>query len=194
MTHLAPFVEVSRQKFRKNVIAELDEAIEAGDIEMTKDSERYKRYVNRIVESRVREEIKRGVQMIQYQVITLMTTNGQAPFVTVYMYLNETKNEQTKADLALIIEEVLKQRYQGVKNEKGVWITPAFPKLIYVLEEDNIHEDSKYWYLTKIAAKCSARRLVPDYISEKKMLELKIDKLGNGNVYPCMGKRKLQPM
>ena len=194
LTHLAPFVEVSRQKFRKNVIAELDEAIEAGDIEMTKDSERYKRYVNRIVESRVREEIKRGVQMIQYQVITLMTTNGQAPFVTVYMYLNETKDEQTKADLALIIEEVLKQRYQGVKNEKGVWITPAFPKLIYVLEEDNIHEDSKYWYLTKIAAKCSARRLVPDYISEKKMLELKIDKLGNGNVYPCMGKRKLQPM
>ena len=189
MTHLAPFVEVSRQKFRKNVIAELDEAIEAGDIEMTKDSERYKRYVNRIVESRVREEIKRGVQMIQYQVITLMTTNGQAPFVTVYMYLNETKDEQTKADLALIIEEVLKQRYQGVKNEKGVWITPAFPKLIYVLEEDNIHEDSKYWYLTKIAAKCSARRLVPDYISEKKMLELKIDKLGNGNVYPCMGCR-----
>lgn len=119
---------------------------------------------------------------------------SQAPFVTVYMYLNETKDEQTKADLALIIEEVLKQRYQGVKNEKGVWITPAFPKLIYVLEEDNIHEDSKYWYLTKIAAKCSARRLVPDYISEKKMLELKIDKLGNGNVYPCMGKRKLQPM
>ena len=142
-----------------------------------------------MVERQLRNEITRGVQTIQYQVITLMTTNGQAPFVTVFMYLNEAKNEQEKADLALIIEEVLKQRYQGVKNEKGAWITPAFPKLIYVLEPDNIEENSRYYYLTEMAAKCTARRMVPDYISEKKMLELKVDKNGNGNCYPCMGCR-----
>ena len=134
-----------------------------------------------MVDQRVKDEIKRGVQTIQYQVITLMTTNGQAPFVTVFMYLNEAKNEQEKADLALIIEEVLKQRYQGVKNEKGAWITPAFPKLIYVLEEDNVDQGTPYYYLTELAAKCTARRMVPDYISEKKMLELK-----EGNCYPCM--------
>ena len=132
--------------------------------------------------------------MTQYQVITLMTTNGQAPFVTVFMYLNEAKDEQTKKDLALIIEEVLKQRYQGVKNETGVWVTPAFPKLIYVLEEDNVHENSRFWYLTELAAKCSAKRLVPDYISEKIMLQNKVDKNGNGHCYTCMGKCKLQPM
>ena len=141
------------------------------------------------MESRLLEEICRGVQTIQYQVVTLLTTNGQAPFVTVFMYLGEAKDPQTKHDLALIIEEVLKQRYEGVKNEDGVWITPAFPKLIYVLEEDNIHEDSPYYYLTKLSAKCTARRMVPDYISEKKMLELKVDKNGNGNCYPCMGCR-----
>ena len=138
---------------------------------------------------RVREEINRGVQMIQYQVITLMTTNGQAPFVTVFMYLNEAKNEQEKHDLAMIIEETLKQRHKGVKNEKGVWITPAFPKLIYVLEEDNITEDSKYWYLTELAAKCTAKRMVPDYISEKVMLQSKIDKNGEGHCFTCMGCR-----
>ena len=145
--------------------------------------------IDEITEKRLRQEIKNGVQMIQYQVVTLMTTNGQAPFVTVFMYLNEAKNEQEKADLALIIEETLKQRYKGVKNEKGVWITPAFPKLIYVLEEDNIHKDSKYYYLTELAAKCTAKRMVPDYISEKIMLESKIDKNGNGNCYTCMGCR-----
>ena len=137
-----------------------------------------------MVEQRVKDEIKRGVQTIQYQVITLMTTNGQAPFVTVFMYLNEAKNEQEKADLALSIEEVLKQRYQGVKNEKGAWITPAFPKLIYVLENDNVEQGSPYYYLSELAAKCTARRMVPDYISEKKMLELKIDAKGHGNCYP----------
>ena len=145
--------------------------------------------INEIVEGRVRNEIKRGVQIIQYQVVTLMTTNGQAPFITVFMYLGEARNEQEKKDLALIIEESLKQRYQGVKNEEGVWISPAFPKLIYVLEEDNVHEDSKYYYLTKLAAKCSAKRLVPDYISEKIMLQNKIDKNGNGQCYTCMGCR-----
>ncbi|MBQ2388036.1 MAG: anaerobic ribonucleoside-triphosphate reductase, partial [Clostridia bacterium] len=144
---------------------------------------------SKTVEKRLREEIKKGVQMIQYQVVTLLTTNGQAPFVTVFMYLNETKDEQEKADLAMIIEEVLRQRYQGVKNEDGVWITPAFPKLIYVLEEDNIREDSKYWYLTKLAAKCTAKRMVPDYISEKIMLQNKIDKNGEGHCYTCMGCR-----
>ena len=142
-----------------------------------------------LVEKRVREEIKRGVQTIQYQVVTLLTTNGQAPFVTVFMYLNEAKNEQEKKDLAIIIEEVLRQRIIGTKNEVGVWVTPAFPKLIYVLEEDNIHEDSEYWYLTKLAAKCTAKRMVPDYISEKVMLKLKIDENGNGNCYTCMGCR-----
>ncbi len=138
-----------------------------------------------IVEQRLREEIQRGVQTIQYQVVTLMTTNGQAPFITVFMYLGEARSPQEKHDLAIIIEETLRQRYQGVKNEKGVWITPAFPKLIYVLEEDNIHPDSKYYYLTRLAAECTARRMVPDYISEKKMLELKVDKNGEGHCYTC---------
>ncbi|MBS1403154.1 MAG: anaerobic ribonucleoside-triphosphate reductase [Oscillospiraceae bacterium] len=179
LTHLAPFVEVSRQKIRRDVEAEM-RAINASPSE---------EQIAELVENRVREEIRRGVQTIQYQVVTLLTTNGQAPFVTVFMYLGEAKNEREQHDLAMIIEETLKQRYQGVKNEKGVWVTPAFPKLIYVLEEDNIHEDSKFWYLTELAAKCTAKRMVPDYISEKKMLELKIDKNGNGNCYTCMGCR-----
>ena len=173
LTHLAPFVDVSRQKIRKQVLAE----IETLGIAPSEDK------VTEIVEKRLREEIRRGVQTIQYQVVTLLTTNGQAPFITVFMYLNEARSEQEKRDLAVIIEEMLEQRYQGVKNEQGVWVTPAFPKLIYTLEEDNIHEDSPYYYLTKLAAKCTARRMVPDYISEKKMLELK------GDVYPCMGCR-----
>ena len=173
LTHLAPFVDVSRQKIRKQVLAE----IETLGIAPNEDK------VTEIVEKRLREEIRRGVQTIQYQVVTLLTTNGQAPFITVFMYLNEARSEQEKRDLAVIIEEMLEQRYQGVKNEKGVWVTPAFPKLIYVLEEDNIHNDSPYYYLTRLAAKCTARRMVPDYISEKKMLELK------GDVYPCMGCR-----
>ena len=173
LTHLAPFVDVSRQKIRKQVLAEIEELGVAQD--ETK--------IARIVEKRLREESRRGVQTIQYQVVTLLTTNGQAPFITVFMYLNEARSEQEKRDLALIIEEMLLQRYEGVKNEQGVWVTPAFPKLIYTLEEDNIHEDSPYYYLTKLAAKCTARRMVPDYISEKKMLELK------GDVYPCMGCR-----
>ena len=179
LTHLAPFVQISREKIRASVRSEFD----AVGVAVTEDS------INAIAEKRLREEIRRGVQTIQYQVVTLLTTNGQAPFVTVFMYLGEAKNQQEKDDLALIIEETLLQRYQGVKNEKGVWVTPAFPKLIYVLEEDNIHEDSKYWYLTKLAAKCTAKRMVPDYISEKKMLELKVDKNGNGHCYPCMGCR-----
>ncbi len=179
LTHLAPFVQVSREKFRQQVRKEF----EAVGIKFDDDM------VNRVAELRVKEEINRGVQMIQYQVITLMTTNGQAPFITVFMYLNEAKDEQTKADLAAIIEEMLHQRIQGVKNEKGVYITPAFPKLIYVLEEDNITEGSKYWELTKLAAKCTAKRMVPDYISEKKMLELKVDKNGEGHCYTCMGCR-----
>ena len=179
LTHLAPFVQVSRDKIRASVRSEFD----AVGVAVTEDD------INAIAEKRLREEIRRGVQTIQYQVVTLLTTNGQAPFVTVFMYLGEAKNQQEKDDLALIIEETLLQRYQGVKNEKGVWVTPAFPKLIYVLEEDNVHEDSKYWYLTKLAAKCTAKRMVPDYISEKKMLELKVDKNGNGHCYPCMGCR-----
>jgi len=179
LAHLAPFVEVSRQKIRKEVIEELKEAGAEYDEEI----------VHRITERRVRKEINRGVQTIQYQVITLMTTNGQAPFVTEFMYLGEAKNEREREDLALIIEETLEQRYQGVKNEKGIYITPAFPKIIYVLEESNIHPDSKYYYLTRLAAKCTAKRLVPDYISEKKMLELKIDSNGKGNCYTCMGCR-----
>lgn len=178
LAHLAPFVDVSRQKIRKALI----EDNEAAGIEMGEES------INLITERRLREEIKKGVQTIQYQIVTLLTTNGQAPFITIFMYLNEAKNEQEKKDLAIIIEETLEQRYQGVKNEQGVWITPAFPKLIYVLEEDNIHEDSEYYYLTRLAAKCTARRMVPDYISEKKMLELKIDKNGNGNCYACINK------
>ena len=179
LTHLAPFVDISRQKIRKQVEEEMALIGEKYDEEK----------VAQIAEKRLREEVKNGVQMIQYQVVTLMTTNGQAPFVTVFMYLNEAKNEQEKADLALIIEETLRQRYKGVKNEKGIWITPAFPKLIYVLEEDNIHEDSKYYYLTELAAKCTAKRMVPDYISEKIMLQNKIDKNGEGHCYTCMGCR-----
>ncbi len=173
LAHLAPFVDVSRQKFRKIVENEMA----ALNIDVSEEK------LSELVELRVKDEIKRGVQTIQYQVVTLLTTNGQAPFITVFMYLNEAKNEREKADLALIIEEMLKQRIEGVKNEKGVYVTPAFPKLIYTLEEDNITEDSKYWYLTKLAAKCTAKRMVPDYISEKKMLELK------GDVYTCMGCR-----
>ena len=179
LTHLAPFVQISREKITKDLNAELEKA------HMTMDDETFKL----IVEDRLRDEIKRGVQTIQYQVVTLMTTNGQAPFVTMFMYLNEAKNEQEKSDLAMIIEEVLAQRYQGVKNEKGVWVTPAFPKLIYVLEEDNIHEGDKYYYLTELAAKCTAKRMVPDYISEKVMLKSKIDKNGEGHCYTCMGCR-----
>ena len=179
LAHLAPFVQVSREKIRAAVIDEIDE------LGTVPDEER----ISRIVEKRLREEVRKGVQMIQYQVVTLLTTNGQAPFVTVFMYLGEAKNEQEKHDLAMIIEETLKQRYQGVKNEAGVWITPAFPKLIYVLEEQNIHEDSEFWYLTRLAAQCTAKRMVPDYISEKKMLELKVDKNGEGHCYTCMGCR-----
>ena len=179
LTHLAPFVQVSRDKIRASVRSEFD----AVGVAVTEDD------INAIAEKRLREEIRRGVQTIQYQVVTLLTTNGQAPFVTVFMYLGEAKSQQEKDDLALIIEETLLQRYQGVKNEKGVWVTPAFPKLIYVLEEDNVREGSKYWELTKLAAKCTAKRMVPDYISEKKMLELKVDKNGEGHCYPCMGCR-----
>ena len=179
LTHLAPFVQVSREKIRASVRDEFDTV----GVSVTEDK------INAIAEKRLREEIRCGVQTIQYQVVTLLTTNGQAPFITVFMYLGEARSEQERADLAVIIEEMLLQRYQGVKNEKGVWVTPAFPKLIYVLEEDNIHEDSKYWYLTQLAAKCTAKRMVPDYISEKKMLELKVDKNGEGHCYPCMGCR-----
>ena len=173
LTHLAPFVQVSREKIRKTVEREM-EIFGIGANEEA---------ISRVVEDRLREEVRRGVQTIQYQVVTLMTTNGQAPFITVFMYLNEARSEQEKKDLAMIIEETLRQRYEGVKNEKGVWITPAFPKLIYVLEEDNVREGTPYWYLTKLAAQCTAKRMVPDYISEKKMLELK------GDVYVCMGCR-----
>lgn len=182
LTHLAPFVEVSRQKIRRQVEAEL--------VELGVDAPEEK--VSEVVEGRLRDEIRRGVQTIQYQVVTLMTTNGQAPFVTVFMYLNEARTEAEKRDLAMIIEETLRQRYEGVKNEAGVWITPAFPKLIYVLEEDNVHEDSEYFYLTQLAAKCTAKRMVPDYISEKKMREFKLSKgetEGNGDCYTCMGCR-----
>ncbi len=178
LTHLAPFVDVSRQKIRREVKEELA-AVGSQDEEA----------INKIAEKRLREEIKKGIQTIQYQVVTLLTTNGQAPFVTVFMYLGEARSEQERADLALIIEETLNQRIQGVKNESGVWVTPAFPKLIYVLEEDNVREGSRYWYLTELAAKCTAKRMVPDYISEKKMLEYKIDKNGEGHCYTCMGCR-----
>ncbi len=179
LAHLAPFVQISREKIRK----EVEEEFATLGVEISQEK------TDEIVESRLRKEVNRGVQTIQYQVVTLLTTNGQAPFVTVFMYLNEAKDEQEKKDLAMIIEETLKQRHQGVKNEDGVWITPAFPKLIYVLEEDNIREDSKYWYLTELAAKCTAKRMVPDYISEKVMLQNKIDKNGNGQCYTCMGCR-----
>ena len=179
LSHLAPFVQVSREKFRIQVRTEFEK------IGLDLDEEK----INKVAEMRVREEINRSVQMIQYQVITLMTTNGQAPFITVFMYLDEVPEGQTRDDLAAIIEEMLHQRIKGVKNEKGVFITPAFPKLIYVLEEDNIHETSKYFYLTRLAAQCTAKRMVPDYISEKKMKELKVDKNGEGHCYPCMGCR-----
>ena len=178
LTHLAPFVDVSRQKIRREVKEELA-AVGSQDEDA----------INKIAEKRLREEIKKGIQTIQYQVVTLLTTNGQAPFVTVFMYLGEARGEQERADLALIIEETLNQRIQGVKNESGVWVTPAFPKLIYVLEEDNVREGSRYWYLTELAARCTAKRMVPDYISEKKMLEYKIDKNGEGHCYTCMGCR-----
>ena len=179
LTHLAPFVDISRKKLYIDVKEELT------DVNPNVTEEKIKA----VTEKRLKEEIRKGVQTIQYQVVTLMTTNGQAPFVTVFMYLNEAKNEQEKHDLAMIIEEVLKQRYRGVKNEKGVWITPAFPKLIYVLEEDNIKEGTPYWYLTELSAKCTAKRMVPDYISEKIMLQNKIDKNGDGHCYTCMGCR-----
>lgn len=190
LAHLAPFVEVSRQKIRKEVEDEFrleHKMIYNGDL--VEFSEAAKKAITAVTEKRVREEVKRGVQTIQYQVITLMTTNGQAPFITVFMYLNEVDDPQTKKDLALIIEEVVKQRYEGVKNEKGIWVTPAFPKLIYVLEEDNVTEDSPYFYLTELCAKCSAKRLVPDYISEKVMLANKVDANGDGHCYTCMGCR-----
>lgn len=179
LSHLAPFVDVSRQKLRRIVRTEF----EAAGLPLDEEN------INKVAEMRVKEEIKRGVQMIQYQVITLMTTNGQAPFVTVFMYLDEVEEGRLRDDLALVIEEMLRQRILGVKNESGVYVTPAFPKLIYVLEEDNIRESSKYWNITKLAAECTAKRMVPDYISEKKMLELKVDSSGKGHCYPCMGCR-----
>ncbi len=179
LAHLVPFVQVSRDKYRREVAIEFEE----NDIQADQET------INRVAEMRVRKEVKQGVQMIQYQVITLMTTNGQAPFITIFMYLDEVPEGPMRDDLAMVTEEVLKQRIQGIKNEKGVYITPAFPKLIYVLEEDNIHEDSKYWYLTELAAKCTAKRMVPDYISEKVMLENKIDENGEGHCYTCMGCR-----
>lgn len=179
LAHLAPFVQVSREKIRRDVRAEM----EALGLSLSEEE------ISTLVERRVREEVRRGVQTIQYQVVTLLTTNGQAPFVTVFMYLSEAKNEQEKHDLAMVIEEVLAQRYQGVKNEKGVWVTPAFPKLVYVLEEENIHPDAPYYYLTELAAKCTAKRMVPDYISEKIMKQLKVDKNGEGQCYTCMGCR-----
>ena len=182
LTHLAPFVQISREAIRKKVEEEMKV------LGVQSDEEK----ISQVTEKRLLEEVRKGVQTIQYQVVTLMTTNGQAPFITVFMYLNEARNEQEKKDLALIIEETLRQRYEGVKNEKGVWITPAFPKLIYVLEEDNVREGTPYWYLTKLAAECTAKRMVPDYISEKKMREYKLSKgetVGNGDVYTCMGCR-----
>ncbi len=179
LSHLVPFVQVSREKYRQEVAFEFEQSGIEADEET----------VNKVAELRVKKEVKQGVQMIQYQVITLMTTNGQAPFITIFMYLDEVPEGQMRDDLAMVTEEVLKQRIQGIKNEKGVYITPAFPKLIYVLEEDNIHEDSKYWYLTKLAAKCTAKRMVPDYISEKVMLANKVDKNGDGHCYTCMGCR-----
>ena len=182
LTHLAPFVQVSREKIRRAV----DQEMKVFGVTPSEEQ------ISRVVEERLRDEVRRGVQTIQYQVVTLMTTNGQAPFITVFMYLNEARNDQEKKDLALIIEEMLRQRYQGVKNESGVWITPAFPKLIYVLEEDNIAEGTPYWYLTRLAAQCTAKRMVPDYISEKKMREYKLSKgetAGHGDVYTCMGCR-----
>lgn len=185
LAHLAPFVDVSRQKYRNEVRMEFYTMLQNYEIDKMPREET----INRIAEDRVRNEVKRGVQTIQYQINTLMTTNGQTPFVTIWMYLNEVPEGQTRDDLALIIEEVIKQRYEGTKNEKGVWITPAFPKLVYALTEDNIHEGSKYWYLTELAAKCTAKRLVPDYVSEKVIKQHKVDSNGDGHCYPPMGCR-----
>lgn len=185
LSHLAPFVDISRQKIRREVTDEFKQLVANKEIPDMPSEDT----INRVAEGRLKKEVQRGVQTIQYQVNTLMTTNGQTPFVTVFMYLNEVPEGQTRDDLAMIIEEVLIQRYRGVKNEKGEWITPAFPKLVYALEENNIHEDSKYYYLTKLAAKCSAKRLVPDYVSEKKMLEYKVDSNGDGHCFPPMGCR-----
>ena len=185
LSHLAPFVDVSRQAKRKEVRQEYEEQLASGEIDHMPSDES----INRVAEGRVRKEVRDGVQTIQYQILTLMTTNGQTPFVTIFMYLNEVPDGQVKDDLAMIIEEMLDQRYEGIKNEAGAWITPAFPKLVYVLEEDNIHDDSKYFYLTQKAAKCTAKRLVPDYVSEKKMLEYKVDANGEGHCYPPMGCR-----
>ena len=190
LAHLAPFVDISRQKLRKEVEEEQRISFnKTYNMNLVEFSDSMKAAIEEITDRRLKEEIKKGIQTIQYQVVTLMTTNGQAPFLSVNMYLNEAKNEKEKEDLALIIEEVLKQRIEGVKNEKGVWVTPAFPKLLYVLQEDNIHSGDKYYYLTELAAKCTAKRMVPDYISEKKMKEYKIDKNGDGQCYPCMGCR-----
>lgn len=189
LSHLAPFVEVSRRKIREEVTKDFKKILQASSSKKT--NPYHLQVIEDLVEEKVKTEINRGIQTLQYQIVTLMTTNGQSPFVTVFMYLGEVKDEQTKKDLALIIEEVLKQRIQGIKNEKGVWVTPGFPKLVYVLEKDNIEEGAPYYYLTELAAKCSAKRLVPDYVSEKKMLEYKVDDNGNGNCYPPMGKRNL---
>ena len=186
LAHLAPFVDVSRQKIRKKVVEEVNYTLSSVSEMMPAD--KVEDIVNKIVENRLRDEVRKGVQTIQYQVNTLCTSNGQTPFVSMFMYLGEVDDKQTKDDLAMIIEEVLLQRYQGVKNEKGVFITNTFPKLLYVLEEDNIREDSKYYYLTELAAKCISKRMVPDLISEKIMKQLKIDKNGNGNCYPCINK------
>ena len=184
LSHLAPFVNVSRERIRKEVETE----IATSPLSFTNEYGEIERYVTGVTERRLRKEIERGVQTIQYQINTLMTTNGQTPFVSVNMYLGEVSDERTKKDLALIIEEVLRQRIQGVKNEKGVWVTPTFPKLIYVLEEDNINEGSKYYYLTKLAAECTAKRMVPDYVSEKIMKKNKIASNGEGCCYPCINK------
>lgn len=185
LSHLAPFVDISRQSLRREITEDFEGMVERGELDAMPSQE----LINSLAEKRVRAEVKKGVQTIQYQILTLMTTNGQTPFVTVFMYLNEVPEGQTRDDLAMIIEEVLHQRLQGIKNEKGVYVTPSFPKLVYVLESDNVTEDGKYWYLTRLAAQCTAKRLVPDYVSEKKMLEYKIDSNGNGNCYPPMGCR-----
>ena len=185
LSHLAPFVDISRQRIRR----EVEQELEFSELKLNEDFSVIDRFITQVTEQRLRKEVERGVQTIQYQINTLMTTNGQTPFVSINMYLGEVEDRRTKDDLAIIIEEVLKQRIQGVKNEKGIWVTPAFPKLLYVLEEDNINEDSKYYYLTKLAAKCTAKRMVPDYISEKIMKQNKINANGEGDCYPCMGCR-----
>ena len=185
LSHLAPFVDISRQRIRQ----EVEQELEFSELKLNEDFSVIDKFITQVTEQRLRKEVERGVQTIQYQINTLMTTNGQTPFVSINMYLNEVEDGRIKDDLAIIIEEVLKQRIQGVKNEKGIWVTPAFPKLLYVLEEDNINEDSKYYYLTKLAAKCTAKRMVPDYISEKIMKQNKINANGEGDCYPCMGCR-----